>query len=308
MAVSTSLLSVASLTADDIWRFVRDAAILKQETNSGSLSGKAVALLFEKPSLRTRVSFEVAIRRLGGYAVYLSPTEVGLGRREEIPDVARTLSRYVDAIVARTFTHRTVELLAGYARIPVINGLSDREHPCQALGDMLTIYEKKGKLNGLRLAFIGDGNNVARSLLLATSLLGMDFCIASPAQYGLDEESLELARGFASKSSARISIVLDPRRAVENADIVYTDVWTSMGQEAEADERRSAFASYQLNADLLALASKDVLFMHPLPAHHGEEVTADLLDHPRSVVFDQAENRLHIQKAILARALGGSTT
>lgn len=308
MAVSTSLLSVASLTADDIWRFVRDAAILKQETNSGSLSGKAVALLFEKPSLRTRVSFEVAIRRLGGYAVYLSPTEVGLGRREEIPDVARTLSRYVDAIIARTFTHRTVELLAGYARIPVINGLSDREHPCQALGDMLTIYEKKGKLNGLRLAFIGDGNNVARSLLLATSLLGMDFCIASPAQYGLDEESLELARGFASKSSARISIVLDPRRAVENADIVYTDVWTSMGQEAEADERRSAFASYQLNADLLALASKDVLFMHPLPAHHGEEVTADLLDHPRSVVFDQAENRLHIQKAILARALGGSTT
>jgi len=308
LAVSTSLLSVASLTADDIWRFVRDAAILKQETNSGSLSGKAVALLFEKPSLRTRVSFEVAIRRLGGYAVYLSPTEVGLGRREEIPDVARTLSRYVDAIIARTFTHRTVELLAGYARIPVINGLSDREHPCQALGDMLTIYEKKGKLNGLRLAFIGDGNNVARSLLLATSLLGMDFCIASPAQYGLDEESLELARGFASKSSARISIVLDPRRAVENADIVYTDVWTSMGQEAEADERRSAFASYQLNADLLALASKDVLFMHPLPAHHGEEVTADLLDHPRSVVFDQAENRLHIQKAILARALGGSTT
>jgi ornithine carbamoyltransferase len=201
-----------------------------------------------------------------------------------------------------------VELLAEYARVPVINGLSDHEHPCQALGDMLTIYEKKGRLNGLRLAFIGDGNNVARSLLLASSLVGMDFCIASPAQYGLDQASLDQARMFASRNGARISAVLDPRRAAESADIVYTDVWTSMGQEAEADARRSAFASYQVNAELLALASKEVLFMHPLPAHHGEEIAADLLDHPRSVVFDQAENRLHIQKAILAKVLGGSAT
>jgi ornithine carbamoyltransferase len=308
LAVSASLLSVAALTADDVWHLIRDAALLKQGKSPVSLSGKTIALVFEKPSLRTRVSFEMAAIQLSGHAVYLSPVEVGLGRREAVPDVARTLSRYVDGIVARTFAHQTVELLAEYARVPVINGLSDHEHPCQALGDMLTIYEKKGRLNGLRLAFIGDGNNVARSLLLASSLVGMDFCIASPAQYGLDQASLDQARMFASRNGARISAVLDPRRAAESADIVYTDVWTSMGQEAEADARRSAFASYQVNAELLALASKEVLFMHPLPAHHGEEIAADLLDHPRSVVFDQAENRLHIQKAILAKVLGGSAT
>lgn len=306
MAVSASLLSIASLSADDVWHLVRDASALKQGRGSVSLTGKAVALLFEKPSLRTRVSFEVATKQLGGYAIYLSPNEVGLGKREDIPDVARTLSRYVDAIVARTFAHLTVETLAQYAHVPVINGLSDREHPCQALGDMLTIYEKKGRLKGLSLAFIGDGNNVARSLLFACSLLGMDFCIASPAQYGLDQDSLDLARGFASKNGARISTVLDPRRAVEGVDIVYTDVWTSMGQEAEAESRRSAFGSYQLNAEMLTLARKEALLMHPLPAHHGEEIAAGLLDHPSSVVFDQAENRLHIQKAILAEVLGAS--
>lgn len=308
MAVSAGLLSVAALTADDIRHLIRDAADLKQGKNPSALSGKTIALVFEKPSLRTRVSFEVAARQLGGEAIYLSPVEVGLGKRESIPDVARTLSRYVDGIVARTFAHRTVELLAEYAHVPVVNGLSDHEHPCQALGDMLTIHEKKGRLTGLSLVFVGDGNNVARSLLFAASLVGMNFCLASPVQYRLDDASLDQARKFAAKSGAGISSVLDPRTAVANADIVYTDVWTSMGQESESDVRRAAFASYQLNSELLALASEEVLFMHPLPAHHGEEIAAGLLDHPRSVVFDQAENRLHIQKAILAEVLGRSAT
>ena len=308
MAVSASLLSVATLTADDVWHLVRDAALMKQGKRTVSLSGKTIALVFEKPSLRTRVSFEIAARQLGGDAVYLSPAEVGLGKRESVPDVARTLSRFVDGIVARTYAHQTVGLLAECARVPVINGLSDHEHPCQALGDMLTIYETKNRLNGLSLAFVGDGNNVARSLLFAASLVGMNFCHASPVEYGLDEASLEQARKFAAKSGARISSVLDPRRAVENADVVYSDVWTSMGQEGEAEVRRSAFTSYQVNPELLALAGKEVLFMHPLPAHHGEEIAEGLLDHPRSVVFDQAENRLHIQKAILAEVLGRSAT
>lgn len=307
MAVSASLLSVAALRADEVWHLIRNAAILKQGKSTGSISGRAVALVFEKPSLRTRVSFEMAVWQLGGHAIYLSPDEIGLGKRERAPDVARTLSRYVDCIVARTYSHRTLELLNQYGQIPIVNGLSDYEHPCQALGDMLTVYEKKGRLNGLRLAFVGDGNNVARSLLFAASLVGMHFCIASPARYELDQAAQDQARGFASKTGGSMSAVLDPRRAVENADVVYTDVWTSMGQEAEGEIRRSAFASYQVNAELLSLANEEALFMHPLPAHHGEEIADDLLDHPRSVVFDQAENRLHIQKAVLLRVLGGSS-
>jgi ornithine carbamoyltransferase len=306
LAISTGLLSVADLTSDEIQHLIENAAFLKRGQKADArLKGKTVALLFEKPSLRTRVSFEVAMWQLGGHAVYLSPSEVGLGKRESISDVARTLSRFVNGIVARTFAHQTVKMLAEYGTVPVINGLSDYEHPCQALGDLLTILEKKGDLKGLRLAYVGDGNNVARSLMLAVAAVGMDFSIASPPGYELDKPALRLAKKFAAQSGAKIVTTVEPRRAVENADVVYTDVWTSMGQEAEAEVRRRAFASYQVDSTLLSCAKKGALFMHPLPAHHGEEIAEGLLDHPQSVVFDQAENRLHIQKAILVRALGG---
>lgn len=305
MAISgKNLLSIAELGAEDIRHLIQRAVRSKQGDEDALLKGKVLALLFEKPSLRTRVSFEVGMLQMGGHAIYLSPNEVGLGKREQIPDIARTLSRYVDGIMARTFSQQTIELLAQHAMVPVINGLSDREHPCQALGDLLTIYEKKGKLEGLKLAFIGDGNNVAQSLVLATSLVGMNFALASPPDYRLQNDVLQLAQSFAQKSGAHILITLEPQEAVENADVVYTDVWTSMGQEAEADDRRLIFASYQVDAKLLAMAREDAVFMHPLPAHHGEEVADGLLDHPQSVVFDQAENRLHIQKAILAELLG----
>ncbi len=269
------------------------------------MKGQTAALVFEKPSLRTRVSFEVAMWELGGHAIYLSPAEVGLGKRESVSDVARTLSRFVHGIVARTFAHGTLEQLANYGTLPVINALSDYEHPCQALGDLLTIKEKKGSLKGLRLAYIGDGNNVARSLMLAAAAAGMDFTMASPRGYEMDGQALGRARKMAGQSGAAVATMTEPHRAVENADVVYTDVWTSMGQEAESEVRRRAFASYQVDSDLLSRASKGALFMHPLPAHHGEEVAEGLLDHPQSVVFDQAENRLHIQKAILIRAMGG---
>ena len=306
MAVSTGLLSVADLTPQEIQLLIENAAFLKRGQKADTrLTGKTIALLFEKPSLRTRVSFEVGMSQLGGHSVYLSPSEVGLGKRESISDVARTLSRFVNGIVARTFAHQTVELLAKYGTVPVINGLSDYEHPCQALGDLLTIMEKKGDLSGLRLAYVGDGNNVARSLILAAAAVGMDFSIASPSGYELDKPALRQAKKLAAQSGAKIATTPDPRLAVKDADIVYTDVWTSMGQEAEAEIRRRAFASYQVDSALLSRAKKGALFMHPLPAHHGEEIAEGLLDHPQSVVFDQAENRLHIQKAILVRALGG---
>lgn len=305
MAIPAGLLSVADLTAGEIWQLIGRAASLKQGEAPSSLKGKAVALVFEKPSLRTRVSFDVAMWQLGGHAVYLSPDEVGLGRRESVADTARTLSRFVDGIVARTFSHRTLTELAGHSRVPVINGLSDHEHPCQALGDLLTIKEKRGTLKGLRLAYVGDGNNVARSLLLAASLVGMDFSIASPPGYGLDGGTLRQAGDIAAGSGSRISAVDSCRDAVKGAAVVYTDVWISMGQESEAETRRRDFAGYQVDAPLLSLAAEDAILMHPLPAHHGEEVAEGLLDHPRSVVFDQAENRLHIQKAILLKVLGG---
>lgn len=294
---------MADLQDKEIWQLLQDAAEIKRGKKKPSLQGQAIALLFEKPSLRTRVSFEVAMWQLGGNALYLSPAEVGLGKREQVPDVARNLSRYVQCIVARTYSHQTIELLAQYAAIPVINALSDLEHPCQALGDLLTISEKKGALKGLNIAFIGDGNNVARSLLLASALAGINFHIACPPGYELHRNILEHAQVFASQNNARIIQTSQPRLAVRDADIVYTDVWVSMGQEDTAETRRAAFASYQVSPQLLSLAKKDAIFMHPLPAHHGEEITEGLLDHPQSVVFDQAENRLHIQKAILAALL-----
>ncbi len=299
------LLSVSDLSSEDISSLISDAVDMKAGGWLSVLSGKTLALMFEKPSLRTRVSFEVAMRQLGGEAIYLSPAEVGLGERESVSDVARVLSRYVDAIAARTFSHQTLEVLASYSAVPVINALSDWEHPCQALADLFTIYEKKGELNGLTLAFVGDGNNVAHSLLLAASLTGVNFRIASPLGYRVQERILHLAQGYALDSGAEIFGTEEPRLAVSGADVVYTDVWTSMGQEAEADRRRQAFASYQVNSELLSLAKEDAILMHPLPAHRGEEVAEGILDSPPSVVFDQAENRLHLQKALLAWMLGG---
>ncbi|MFC2017843.1 ornithine carbamoyltransferase [Chloroflexota bacterium] len=299
-----NLLSIADLNAEDVGNLIRRAAELKRRDEETCLKGKVLALLFEKPSLRTRVSFEVAMLQMGGHAIYLSPNEVGLGKREQIPDVARTLSRYVDIIASRTFSQQTLELMAHYAEVPVINALSDREHPCQALADLLTISEKKNRLKGLQLTYVGDGNNVARSLVFAASLAGVNCAVASPTDYSLDDETLHQARGFALNNEAEIFITSNPQEAVKNADIIYTDVWTSMGQEAEADARRNIFAPYQVNSSLLSMAREDAIFMHPLPAHHGEEIADGLLEHPRSIVFDQAENRLHIQKAILAVILG----
>ncbi len=299
------LLSVSDLSSEDIRLLISSAVDMKAEGRLSLLDGKILAIMFEKPSLRTRVSFEVAMRQLGGQTIYLSPAEVGLGQRESVPDVGRVLSRYVDAIVARTFSHQALAVLASYSGVPVINALSDLEHPCQALADLFTIYEKKGELEGVTLAFVGDGNNVANSLLLAASLARMNFRIASPAGYGIQERILHQAQGYAMDSGAEIFCTEDPRLAVSQADVVYTDVWASMGQEAEVEKRRQVFAGYQVNDELLSLAKEDAIFMHPLPAHRGEEVAEDILDNPQSVVFDQAENRLHLQKALLAQMLGG---
>ncbi len=299
------LLSVSDLSGEDIGSLISDAVDMKARGWLSLLSEKTLALIFEKPSLRTRVSFEVAMRQLGGQTIYLSSAEVGLGERESVSDVARVLSRYVDAIAARTFSHQTLEVLASYSDVPVINALSDLEHPCQALADLFTVYEKKGELRGLTLAFVGDGNNVAHSLLLAASLTGMNFRIASPTDYRVQERILQLAQGYAEDSGSQILSIEEPQVAVSGADVVYTDVWTSMGQEAEADRRRQTFASYQVNSELLSLAKGDAILMQPLPAHRGEEVAEGILDSPQSVVFDQAENRLHMQKALLAMMLGG---
>ena len=299
------LLSISDLGSEDIRLLISGAVDMKAEGWLSLLDGKVLALMFEKPSLRTRVSLELAMRQLGGHTIYLSPAEVGLGERESVSDVARVLSRYVDAIAARTLSHQTLQILASYSGVPVINALSDLEHPCQALADIYTIYEKKGELGGLTLAFVGDGNNVAHSLLLAASLMGMSFRIASPHGYAVQDSILHMAKGYATGSGAEIFCTEEPRLAVSGADVVYTDVWTSMGQETEAGQRRQIFAGYQVNSELLSLAREDAILMHPLPAHCGEEVAEGILDSPKSVVFDQAENRLYLQKALLAGMLGG---
>jgi len=299
-------LSIADLSREEIESLIKQASHMKHRKTSALLSQKTLALLFEKPSLRTRVSFEMAMYQLGGHCIYLSPQEVGLGKREPVADVARVLSRYVDAIAARTFSQDTLCALASHSSVPVINALSDLEHPCQALSDLLTVYEKKGRLSGLTMAFIGDGNNVANSLLLASSLVGINFRIASPPGYTIKAGILRQAKRFGAQSSSQIMSTTDMRKAAKDADIIYTDVWVSMGQEAEAERRRLAFSSYQVNDKLLSLAKPDVLFMHPLPAHHNEEIAAGLLEDRRSVVFDQAENRLHLQKALLVKLLSNS--
>jgi len=299
-------LSVSDLSPERLRTLITRAINMKNEGWNTLLHEKVLVLMFEKPSTRTRVSFEVGMRQLGGQCIYLSPEEVGLGKRESIPDVARVLSRYADVIASRTFSHETLEIMANNAEIPVINALSDLEHPCQALADMMTIYEHKQTLEGLTLAYIGDGNNTANSLLLAAAMCGMNFRIASPEGYDLPENILHKAQGYASGIGSEIICVREPRAAVTNADIVYTDVWISMGQEAEAKQRRKVFADYQVDSVLLSHAKQDAILMHPLPAHHGEEVAENIIYCQQSVVFDQAENRLHAQKALLADMLGGS--
>ncbi len=301
------LLSVADLSPEEVRQVVGRASLLKQGEKSTALEGKSVAMLFEKPSLRTRVSFDVGIKELGGHPVYLGKDEVGLGGREAISDVAQVLSRYVDAIVARVYQHQTLEELAKHASVPVINALSDVEHPCQALGDMFTIQESLGNTDGVSIAFVGDGNNVAASLALAAASMGAGCTVASPEGYGLPETLLQAAGQRAKAGGAGVVQVGAPEEAVDGADVVYTDVWVSMGQEDETKERLEIFRGYQVNPSLLELAKPKAIFMHPLPAHHGEEVSSGMLEHPASVVFNQAENRLHAQKAVLEKILEGAS-
>lgn len=299
------LLSIADLSPDEMDRILQTALGLKRDGGGGDLlSGKTLAMIFEKPSLRTRVSFDVAMQELGGHAIYLNQAEVGLGQREPVDDVARVLSRYVDVIAARTYSHQTLLDVAKSADIPVINALSDEEHPCQALADLLTVLERFGKLRGVRLAFVGDGFNVAVSLAEACALTGVHFTMASPDGYSFPEPTLRLIERIAADTGATVATHTDPADAIRHADVVYTDVWASMGQEDTYAERKEAFAGYAITADLMSLAKPSAIFMHDLPAHRGEEVMHDVIDGPQSVIFDQAENRLHAQKAILALVAG----
>jgi len=269
----------------------------------GALAGRFLALIFEKPSLRTRVTFEVGIASLGGSSVFLDHTETKLGQRESIPDVAKNLERWVQGIVARTFTQESIDALAENTSIPVINALSDRYHPCQALSDFFTLQERFGGLRGLKLAYVGDGNNVCHSLLSIAARAGAHLRIASPAGYDPDPSVVSEAKRTARETRGKIELCNLPEEAVADAQAIYTDVWTSMGQEEESAARESAFAGYQVNDALLAQAAPDAVFMHCLPAHRGSEVSAEVIDSPRSIVFDQAENRLHVQKAILLTLL-----
>ena len=268
------------------------------------LRGKSVGLLFQKPSNRTRVSFEVGIWQMGGNCVYLSPEEINLGKRESTSDVAKTLSRYLDCIVARTNSHDDIIILGQEATIPIINGLSDLFHPCQALTDIFTIKEKFKKLQNITIAYVGDGNNVCHSLLLVCARMGLHMNVATPkGGYEPNKEVLHIAKSFAKSSGSRIHLTTSPVEAVKGAQVIYSDVWVSMGQEKEKKERLKRFKGYQINAELLKEADSDYIFMHCLPAHRGEEVTAEIIDGPHSVVFDQAENRLHVQKAVLIELL-----
>jgi ornithine carbamoyltransferase len=293
--------SLADLDATELRRLLDRAAELKARRSSRDphLRARSLAQIFEKPSLRTRLSFDVAMAELGGHCVYLSPQEVGLGRRESVADVARVVSRLVDAVVLRTYAHETIEEFARYSAVPVINGLSDLSHPCQGLADAFTIRERKGDLRGVTIAYVGDGNNVLHSLMLAAAKSGATLRIATPIGYEPAARYRELAERDARESGGLVTLSADPIAAVSDADVVYTDVWTSMGQEQEYERRRRAFIGYQVNAELLRHAKPDAMVMHDLPAHRGEEITDDVLDGPQSAVFDQAENRLHTQKAIL---------
>lgn len=300
-------LAISDYSPQGIQDLLDLAVTLKKEYQSGGnpplFKGKVLGMIFQKPSLRTRVSFDMAMRHMGGDALYLSPNEIGLGKRESIADVARVMAGYVHVMMARVFDHQHVVELAKWSSVPVINGLSDYNHPCQGMADALTIYEKFGSLKGLNVTFIGDGNNVAVSLLHVCAKLGANFTLASPEGYDLKPEALERGKEFAADSKSEIHLLRDPHQAVKNAHVIYTDTWTSMGQEEEARIREQVFPPFQVNEKLVSEADKDVIVMHCLPAHRGQEITDEVADGPHSRLFPQAHNRLHAQKAILARLL-----
>lgn len=301
-------LSLAELTSKEILSLIGLAVALKKQWKNGGnpsiLSGKTLAMVFQKPSLRTRVSFDMAMLHLGGHALYLSPNEIALGKRESTGDVARVLSRYADAVMARVFGHKDILDLARYSRVPIINGLSDYNHPCQGLTDLLTIYERFEKFQGVKIAYIGDGNNVANSLIFGCTLVGADFSIATPIGYEITGDVVAKAQAFAAKTGSNLYFTHDPNEAVRNADVIYTDTWVSMGQEAEVQRRLELFTPrYQVNSALVAKAKRNAIVMHCLPAHRGREITDEIADGSQSAIWEQAENRMHAQKAILVRLL-----
>jgi ornithine carbamoyltransferase len=298
------LLCITDLDVSDIWWiFELTDSILNKEQRGEKylpLAKKSIGLIFQKPSTRTRISFEVGIQQLGGHSIFLRPDEIQLGIRESIEDISRTLSQYLDLIIARTYAHKDVELLAKFAEIPVINGLSDLFHPCQGLSDIYTIWKKKGEVAGLNLTFIGDGgNNISHSLLLISAMMGINITIATPAKYMPAKDVVSAAEEISTNSKSKIKIIHDPIEAACNADIIYTDVWTSMGQEKEEKIRKKIFAKYQVNKEIINVAKDDCLVMHCLPAHRGEEITSEVLDSKHSIVFEQAKNKLCVQKGIL---------
>ncbi len=301
-------IAIADFSPPEIQSMLDLAEQLKKEYfakgNPPLLKGKVLAMIFQKPSLRTRVSFDMAMRNLAGDALYLSPAEIGLGKRESIADVARVLSGYVHAMMARVFEHEHVLQLAKWSSLPVINGLSDYNHPCQGMADALTIQEKFGRLKGLKVSFVGDGNNVAVSLMHVCALLGANFAIASPEGYEIKANAVEIGKTLAQRSGSKLELLRDPHQAVKDAQVIYTDTWTSMGQEEETKVREQVFPPYQVNASLIEEADRDVIVMHCLPAHRGQEITDEVADGPHSALFPQAHNRLHAQKAILARLFG----
>jgi ornithine carbamoyltransferase len=307
-AMTRHLISIHDLTAAEVAGLFRLAAEVKRQPgrHAAALAGKNLAMIFEKSSTRTRVSFEAGMVQLGGHALFLSSRDIQLGRGEPIGDTAKVLSRYVDGIMARTFAHQTVVDLARYGSVPVINGLTDDLHPCQALADYFTLTEVFGELRGRKIAYVGDGNNMAHSLLFGAAKVGMDIAVASPAGYTVKSHYVEMARQDAAAAGTRIELTSDPRQAVRGASAVYTDVWASMGQEDEAAKRLQAFHGFQVDAALMAAARPDAVFLHCLPAHRGEEVAAEVADGPQSRIFDEAENRLHVQKAILLWLLAGT--
>jgi ornithine carbamoyltransferase len=299
-------LTLADWESSDLIELIDQAVFLKREHRTGGnrqmLSNKSLGMVFQKPSLRTRVSFEMAMKHCGGHALYLGPQEIGLGKRESIADIARVLGSYVDVIMARVFDHKHVEQLAEWSPVPIINGLSDFNHPCQAMADVLTIYEEFGELEGLQVAYLGDSNNVTTSLAFAAAKFGFQLVVSSPQGYTMDPETLNKTRQLGGDQSVVVE-VSDPREAVQDADVIYTDTWTSMGQEEEAVQRREIFPPYQVNEQILSNAPSHTIVMHCLPAHRGEEITDSIADGPHSRLFEQAENRLHAQKAILVRLL-----
>ena len=299
------LISIADLSIENVQAILDLAIQLKAnpEDYEHRLDGMTMAMIFEKPSLRTRVSFEAGMTQMGGHAIYLGPSDISLGKRESVPDIARTLDRMVDIIMARTFSHDSVLTLAEYAEAPVINGLSDLLHPCQALADYQAIIEKKGSLKGLKLAFIGDGNNVAHSLLEAGAKTGVSVTIVCPPGYEPNKDIFEQASEDGKKMGAKMLVTNDLKEGVKGVDVIYTDVWASMGQEKEAEERKKIFMPLQVNSDVMKMADKEAIFMHCLPAHRGEEVTDEVVESWQSVVFDEAENRLHAQKALILKLM-----